>query len=68
MINIAKKIKSSFRGELEITKVNQVYLGQGNLKVEDIGRGFAWLDTGSHESLLEASNFIQTTDNRQGLK
>lgn len=68
VINIAKKLQPSPRGELEITDINKVYLEQNKLSVAIMGRGYAWLDTGTHKSLIEAGNFIQTLEERQGLK
>lgn len=67
VVNIAKNVKPSDRGEIEITSINEEYLNRGKLKVELLGRGMAWLDTGTHDGLLEAANFIETIQKRQGL-
>ena len=68
VIQISKSIEPSYRGELEITDVNMAYLSRGDLSVELLGRGFAWLDSGTHDSLMDAGKFVQTVEHRQGLK
>ena len=68
MVELAKNLKPSARGELEITDLNKIYLNQGNLSVELLGRGFSWLDTGTHHSLLQASQYVQTIEENQGIK
>ena len=68
VVEYAKSLKPSARGELEITDLNNIYLKNGNLHVEVLGRGFAWLDTGTHDALLQASSYVQTIENNQGIK